>query len=111
MFPCGKIKIQGDVGMELSERQQHLLQFFFENQDSCCIDDGNVLYHYSTRYDDWKMGNDKHYNDTLYGKSVEGLIAKGLIARDEPPLDCFIAITEEGIRHYARNDLQRTLSQ
>ena len=96
LFPCGKIKIQGDVGMKLSEREQHILQFFYDNQSDCCIDDGNVLYHYSTRYNDWKDDNDRRYDE-----SVEGLITKGLIARDEAPLDCFIAITAEGIRHYA----------
>lgn len=80
--------------MVLSEREKHILQFFYDNQDSCCIDDGNVLYHYSTRYDDWKVDGDRRYNN-----AVEGLESKGLIERDDPPLDCFISITDFGVSH------------
>ena len=81
--------------VQLTEREKHILRFFYDNQDCCCIDDGNVLAHYSKRYDDWKNTDDKRYDESL-----QRLIETGLIERDEPPMDCFISITDKGLQTY-----------
>ena len=82
------------MATQLSEREKHILRFFYDNQDDCCIDDGNVLAHYSDCYDDWGVG------ESAYDTAVEQLEKKGLIGRDDPPMDCFISITDKGIQAY-----------
>ena len=90
--------------MILTEREQHMFEFMYKNKDDCCIDDGNLLYHYSTRYDDWKKEGNRNFDNC-----VDSLIQKSLIERDEPPMDCFIMITDQGIEYGKNNECKYTV--
>ena len=84
------------LGSLANKREWHLLEWVYDNRDSCTIDNGNLASVY-TKIDDAK-GWQSRFEATL-----DDLVTQGLIAEDEPPLDCFYNITTKGkefVRYY-----------